>query len=105
MTSRSCQGCNLCCIALEIESRGGYTLTLDGQVDLAKPAGVPCRFVCESGCTIYENRAPICRRFRCDWLEGRRGAEFSPLQSRIIGVRGNSVCVVTDPQECGAPHE
>jgi hypothetical protein len=35
----------------------------------AKPAGEPCRHLCAAGCGIYAGRPPVCRRFRCVWLQ------------------------------------
>jgi hypothetical protein len=35
----------------------------------AKPAGEPCPHLCAGGCGIYAGRPPVCRRFRCAWLQ------------------------------------
>jgi hypothetical protein len=35
----------------------------------AKPAGEPCPHLCAAGCGIYARRPPVCRRFRCAWLQ------------------------------------
>lgn len=73
---RSCQGCIACCIVLRIDSQPGYTTRYDNGEDIAKPAGVPCRFLTDKGCGIHEVRPQLCRKFQCDWLQGRKG--FSP---------------------------
>jgi len=87
---RSCFGCNLCCVHLEIESKPGHSTLPDTGEDIAKPAGVKCRYSTDSGCSIYQRRPPVCRGFRCDWLQGRKGLglEDSPANTGVIGVRG-----------------
>ena len=87
---RSCFGCNMCCVHLEIESKPGHSTLPDTGEDIAKPAGVKCRYSTDSGCLIYERRPPVCRGFRCDWLQGRKGfgLEDSPANTGVIGVRG-----------------
>jgi hypothetical protein len=55
--SRSCEGCDLCCIA-------------PGIKELAKPPGTPCEKLCgEPGrsCSIYPDRPRVCREFFCIW--------------------------------------
>jgi hypothetical protein len=61
-TPRTCGGCRACCITLGFEAR-------PEESPFAKPAGEPCRHLCASGCGIYNDRPPVCRRFRCAWLQ------------------------------------
>lgn len=39
------------------------------EAPFAKPAGAPCPHLCAAGCAIYSERPPVCRRFRCAWLQ------------------------------------
>ena len=89
---RQCASCNLCCIHLEIESRPGYSTRLDTGEDLAKPRGTPCSYLGASGCTIYEVRPVVCRRFQCDWMLEAQGygQQDSPEKIGIMGVRGDA---------------
>lgn len=58
---RSCGPCTACCVAPEIP-------------DLGKAERKPCEHLRADpscgGCSIYEDRPPVCRSFRCLWLEG-----------------------------------
>jgi uncharacterized cysteine cluster protein YcgN (CxxCxxCC family) len=56
-TTRSCEGCDLCC-------------TAPGIRELGKPPAVPCGKLCgEPGrsCSIYASRPSVCRDFYCLW--------------------------------------
>ena len=87
---RECRACKACCIALEIVSEPGKSTTFDTGEDIAKPAGQNCRFLTESGCSIYEVRPVVCREFKCDWLIHRKGfgPDDNPDDTGVIGVRG-----------------
>ncbi len=93
LKARTCGACTLCCTFLKIESNSGYSTLLDTGEDVAKPAGVPCRFLTASGCSVYLFRPIVCRVFACDWLSGRKGfrREEPPDQVKIIGVRGKTL--------------
>jgi len=54
---RECGSCHECCTALLIFS-------------LNKKEGVPCVYLEEGGCSIYEGRPKCCKDFTCQWLEG-----------------------------------
>ncbi len=56
-SSRECGSCIACC-------------TMLGVTELHKPVNVPCAFVCEGGCSIYETRPQTCRNWSCDWKNG-----------------------------------
>ncbi len=56
--SRSCGTCSLCCTILRVD-------------ELAKPAGRDCVHQRgPHGCAIHATRPPICRSYRCLWLQG-----------------------------------
>lgn len=38
--------------------------------ELAKPAGVPCKHLCGSGCGIHETHPASCRAYGCLWQLG-----------------------------------
>ena len=88
---RSCQSCIACCIVLRIESQPGYTTRYDNGEDIAKPAGVACRFLSAQGCGIYEVRPQLCRKFKCDWLQSRKnfGLEEAPSLTGTFSMNGN----------------
>ena len=79
---RSCGSCSACCSVLRVD-------------ELAKPAGRDCVHQRgESGCGIYDRRPPICRAYRCLWLQG--GLEDDERPDRTGGIvdldaRGMSV--------------
>lgn len=84
---RSCASCSACCTTLRIDSVPGLSTRLDTGEDLAKPAGVPCKYLGDQGCGIYAVRAPVCRRFQCDWKLGLKGfpEEDPPLKVGYFG--------------------
>ena len=41
-----------------------------GVTELHKPVNVPCAYVCEGGCSIYQTRPQTCRNWSCDWKNG-----------------------------------
>lgn len=53
-----CGDCKACCVVLPI-----------AEPDFVKPAGVPCKHLCESGCGIYGSEAwpKLCREYLCGW--------------------------------------
>ena len=55
---RECGSCTACC--------QGWL----ASIDLDMRPGKPCKHVCDSGCSIYEDR-PVspCRQFECQWLQ------------------------------------
>ncbi len=103
-SARSCFSCTICCTALEIESRAGYSTLVDSGEDIAKAAGESCRFLTAHGCGVYAQRPAVCRAFRCDWLLGRKGfgSDDSPMNKGFIGVRGVNFAI--DPQTMVAVH-
>lgn len=85
-----CASCTLCCQLLEVPA-------------LKKPANASCAN-CEEGvgCSIWAERPPICRRFRCLWYPNPQlpaglrpdlcGAIFEPIRDEKI------VIVNVDPR-------
>lgn len=56
IAENKCGSCNQCCISFDIP-------------EIGKKAGVPCRYLTQHGCGIYQNRPPTCRNFQCAWLK------------------------------------
>jgi hypothetical protein len=54
-----CGDCNYCCTDLRID-----------EDPIRKAAGVPCRFLKNRRCEVYEDRPPVCFEFRCVWQMG-----------------------------------
>jgi hypothetical protein len=65
--ARRCGECALCCTVLRVD-------------ELGKLGGTPCRALREDGhgCSIYERRPGVCRRYRCLWLSGSLREEDRP---------------------------
>ncbi|MEI6790917.1 MAG: YkgJ family cysteine cluster protein [Myxococcaceae bacterium] len=97
MTTRTCSSCTACCTTLRIDSVPGLSTRFDTGEDLAKPAGVPCKYLNSAGCTIYEVRPGVCRRFQCDWKLGLK--EFpeqnAPLRIGYFG-KNRHLFVISD---------
>ncbi len=63
---RVCGACSLCCTVLRVD-------------ELSKPADTDCEYQrAEGGCAIHANRPPICRGYRCLWLQGGLGDDDRP---------------------------
>lgn len=60
MTERACAECKVCC-------------TVKAVPDVEKPGYTPCKFVCATGCSIYETRPPVCAGYSCLWLVDDEG--------------------------------
>lgn len=91
---RTCTSCTACCVYLRIDSQPGYTTRYDSGEDIAKAAGVPCRFLtATSGCGIYDVRPQVCRKFQCDWLQHRKGfsEKDAPVLKGSFSVAGNHI--------------
>jgi hypothetical protein len=54
---RTCGDCTVCC-------------TVMGVRELGKPYAFPCHHLCDSGCSIYEDRPHGCVVFECLWRQG-----------------------------------
>jgi len=63
-----------------------------GEASFDKPAGEPCRHLCPTGCSIYMDRPPVCRRFRCAWLqEPSLPASLRPDRCGVMFAMNDSV--------------
>ena len=80
---RKCGRCQQCCVTFNVR-------------ELEKPAGTPCKHLCESGCGLYGKPRPkVCGTYRCHWLGGafleedrpdRIGVIFTVKTSEELGV-------------------
>ena len=78
--SFGCGSCTACCTHLPIPARI--------VSPAAKPAGEPCPHLCQSGCSIYQQRPDICARFQCAWLaNGDWPEEWRPDRSGLLCLR------------------
>lgn len=71
MAQRPCGECTACCAALAVE-------------ELGKPVGVPCMYVTEQGCGIYESRPKSCREYQCGWRFGYGSLEQRPDRVGVV---------------------
>lgn len=70
--ARACGECSLCCTILRVD-------------ELGKPAGRDCVHQRGTeGCGIHATRPPICRAYRCLWLQG--GLEDDERPDRTGGI-------------------
>lgn len=69
-----CQDCDGCCRVFEIKP-------------LDKAFGEPCkhlgRTLLGQGCTIYEERPDVCRRYVCLWLDSQRRVDVPSLPEAL----------------------
>lgn len=63
----------------------GLSTRLDNGEDIAKPAGVRCKYLTAAGCGIYEVRPGVCRRFECDFKRGMKGFDKHPFELGYFG--------------------
>jgi hypothetical protein len=73
---RECGSCTECC--------QGW---LSGQAQGKQfYSGHPCHYVCEKGCSIYENRPENpCKTFECEWLRNNDVPEWmKPDKCKVI---------------------
>ena len=74
--SRSCESCTMCCQGWLHGIAHGYSFY----------PGKPCHFICDKGCSIYENRPDEpCKSYKCAWLIDNYLPEwFRPDSSKVI---------------------
>jgi hypothetical protein len=68
---RECGECTECCISAAVE-------------ELNKPMGVPCKNICDIGCSIYKDRPGACRFFSCQWLKGDFADDDKPCKTKMV---------------------
>ena len=73
---RECNGCTACCEGwLKAEALGKSFYP-----------GQPCHWKGCDGCTVYEDRPPVCSTYVCSWKAGHFLPEwFKPTESNVIG--------------------
>lgn len=71
MSDRHCGSCHACCVHVKV-------------VALNKPAGAPCRNLCNSGCAIYRDRPSECAAYSCAWLDGFGSAGMRPDKLGVL---------------------
>ena len=89
---RVCGACSLCCTLLRVD-------------ELGKPGGTHCIHQSSngSGCGIHATRPPICRAYRCLWLQGSLDEEDRPdrlgavLDLRPVGEALRLEIVLAEP--------
>lgn len=70
---RSCNNCHECC-------NGNLSIP---ELDVS--LGKPCKFMCNTGCSIYKYRPETCRNFTCLWLDDESIPEsLYPKESGIV---------------------
>ena len=74
---RTCDGCTACC-------SGALRLKVE---DTEVWRGNPCKYICNSGCSIYESdkKPEVCSRYQCLWLVEETLPEWmKPSNSGVI---------------------
>ena len=66
----SCGDCNICCTILKVK----------GVTD----KGIECKNVCDSGCSIYNERPSACSHFKCAYLTSDWKEDYRPDRSGIM---------------------
>ena len=77
MNNTTCGECRACCVVLPI-----------AEPDLVKPAGEPCKHLCETGCGIY-GRAEwptLCRKYYCGWRQDKWMSQRPLYRPDTLGV-------------------
>jgi hypothetical protein len=70
---RVCGDCSLCCLLLHVPE---VNKPKTGWCQHCRPG--------QGGCSIYEKRPPVCRRYACLWLDGTMPDYWQPDQSKIV---------------------
>lgn len=71
MENRTCDGCTLCCVLLEVE-------------EIEKKAETRCERQTDKRCFQYERRPDACRAYECLWRQGAGPDWASPLRTGIV---------------------
>lgn len=86
--SRSCGNCTACCVLPRIppdeqalpllpEGKAGYT---------------PCCYLNCNGCSVYDERPPVCRDFECLWRSGHIAGDERRRPDRLGLMFGMDIC-------------
>lgn len=70
---RDCGDCTKCCTWLSGEAHG-YKF---GN-------GKSCKFLCSSGCSIYEDRPSVCKTYYCAWSQELIDEKYKPNKCGFI---------------------
>ena len=80
-----CGDCSMCCKIPNIPRAEGDVIFNPDREDGSKLEGEWCQH-CRPGkgvCSVYEDRGPTCREYKCVWLQSQdRGAGAMPLSMR-----------------------
>ena len=94
-----CTACGLCCdgslfTKATVQAGDEATVQALGLVVTSNDKQqssfpLPCRHYCQAQCTVYDQRPPVCRNYRCALLRNvERGAlSSSQAQARVAQVR------------------
>jgi hypothetical protein len=76
---RNCGECNVCCIIAEftVQEHGFDKKTYNRCPKLTDN-------ICESQCTIYDNRPKQCAEFTCLWIDGFGNEEDQPNKNHLL---------------------
>jgi hypothetical protein len=69
-----CGDCSACCSGSLIGDAYGYEF---GD-------GIPCYFLKNKKCSIYEQRPEVCQQYQCAWSQGLFPKELKPNKSGIL---------------------
>ncbi len=77
---RNCGSCSVCCTSLRID-----------EPTLTKKADVPCiNLKPQGGCSIYEDRPPLCKRWYCGWRMLPLEPSMRPDRCNVIIIHGKA---------------
>jgi len=90
--SNSCEECTACCRALgythegysEINPNVIPSLEVIAREGVVFDFGTECNKVCDTGCSIYENRPPICMDFNCAYITHNLNIKYRPDKCGFI---------------------
>jgi hypothetical protein len=85
----SCGECRECCIHLPI---------YEPDDDLVKAAGVPCKHLCNQGCSLFKKpeMPSMCQKFLCEWRDTdwfRNRPDYRPDRLGVIFHIGHDINV------------
>jgi Fe-S-cluster containining protein len=69
LIERSCGGCQACCSTLKVDN---------------KPMWSRCKYQCETGCSVYQDRPQACRDYFCLWQIGVMEEDCRPDKFGVL---------------------